>query len=331
MADLSGGDRGQIILVAAFALAIIFVALALIVNSAIFTENLASRGETTGSGDALSMRAMVETNVGDAVRSANRHDNSSTATLTAAVNAGISNISKQTGRQGARSGRVVDVAYDSSRAGKRLYQSNGTTFANDSSDAYPVAEDVTRVAGGNGTRAFELDATGIAASDNASAFTVRVQEHGLDSGNENSWRARIWRVDADTVHVRTLKNESGTRTTEDCEVTHDPTVSSVHIDVTGGTIQGEECDALTTGPTGENFHFAAGATDNYDISFANAGNITGNFSMVVHPGAGLALPSLDTTLQSSDALYDVTVRYTYVTTDLRYETDVRVAPGETDV
>ncbi|WP_324662757.1 DUF7261 family protein [Haloarcula sediminis] len=331
MADLRGNERGQIILVAAFALAIIFVAMALVVNSAIFTENLASRGETTGSNDALSMRAMVEANVGDAVASANRNNNASTATLTTAVNASVRNISRQTGRQAARSGRVVDVAYDSSTAGERVYQSDGTTFANNSSAEYPVAEDVARVTDGNGTRAFEIDATDIAAANNDSAFTVRVQEHGLDSGNENSWRARIWRVDSDTVHVRTLKNASGTTAIEDCEVTHDPSLSSVHVDVTAGTIEGEPCDALTTGPTGENFHFGAGATDNYDVSFANADEITGNFSMVVHPGSSLSLPSLDSSLESSPALYDVTVRYTYVTTDMRYETDVRVAPGEPDV
>ena len=71
MANLRDDDRGQIILVAAFAIAVIFVSLALIVNSAIFTENLASRGETAGSDGALSMRAMVETNVGDSMEAIN--------------------------------------------------------------------------------------------------------------------------------------------------------------------------------------------------------------------------------------------------------------------
>lgn len=330
MANLRRDDRGQIILVAAFALAIIFVAMALIVNSAIFTENLASRGETTGSSDALSMRAMVETNVGDAVESANLNSNSSTLDLTAAVNASIRNISEQTGRQAARSGRVVNVTNESFSEGTRIYQSNGSTLANNTSAEYLVAGGVTRVTDGNGTRGFAIDASSISASDNSSAFTVRVQDSGVTTGNENSWRARIWvNSTSDNIYVRTLKNDSGNDASEDCEVANSS--SAVRIDLTRGTIEGEECDALTTGPGGENFHFGAGATDDYNISFENADNITGNFSMVVHNGTGLDLPSLDNHIKSSPALYDVTVEYTYVTTDLRYETEIRVAPGEPDV
>jgi len=126
VAHLSGEDRGQILLVAAFALAVIFVAMALIVNSAIFTENLASRGETSGSDGALSMRADVATSVGAGVEAANRNDNGSVGELTDAVSASVRNISRQTGRQSARSGRVVDVSYQSATEGARIYQSDGT-------------------------------------------------------------------------------------------------------------------------------------------------------------------------------------------------------------
>jgi hypothetical protein len=332
VAHLSGEDRGQILLVAAFALAVIFVAMALIVNSAIFTENLASRGETSGSDGALSMRADVATSVGAGVEAANRNDNGSVGELTDAVSASVRNISRQTGRQSARSGRVVDVSYQSATEGARIYQSDGTSFANASgSDEYLVAGGVSRVTGANGTRAFEIDASSISASDNSSAFTVRVQDTGVITGNQNSWRARIWRVDSDTIHVRTIKSDGGATSREDCEVTHDSSLSSVRIDLTGGTIEGESCDALSTGSGAENFHFGAGATDTYDITFANAGNIAGEFSVVVHPGGLLSLPSIDSSVKSDTALYDVTVRYTHYTADLRYATDLRVAPGEPDV
>jgi hypothetical protein len=330
VANLRRGERGQIILVAAFALAVIFVAMALIVNSAIFTENLASRGETTGSNGALSMRAMVETNVGDGVAAANRNNYSSESDLTAAVRASIRTISEQTGRQSARSGRLVDISYQDERFGERIYQSDSNFTNGDNDENYQVVGSVGRVTDGNGTRAFRIDATSISASDNDSAFTVRVQDSDITTGNENSWRARIWRVDSTTIHVRTIKNDDGTASTEDCEIIHDASLPSVRIDVTGGTIDGEECDALATAPSGENFHFGAGATDTYDISFENAANIEGNFSMVVHPESTLDLAGLLSGPESDPALYDVTVRYSYLTTDLRYETDVRVAPGEPD-
>jgi len=333
MANLRREDRGQIILVAAFALAIIFVAMALIVNSAIFTENLASRGETSGADGALSMRANVEANVGDAVTAANRNDNGSVSELNDAVRASIRNISRQTGSQSARSGRLVDVGYNSATNGTRIYKTNSSNFTNSAgTEDYRVVSGVSRVTGGDGTRAFEIDASNISATGNSSAFEVRAQQSGA-TGNQNSWRARIWNASGnDSVHVRTLKNDSSTTVIEDCEV--NTASSSVRIALTEGTINGEECDALGTAPTGDSFHFGAGTnvgpSDTYNIAFANAGNITGNFSMVVHPLTG-SLTGLASGLGEDHAIYDVTVNYTYFTTDLRYQTEVRVAPGEPDV
>ncbi len=338
MANLSRDDRGQILLIAAFALAVIFVAMALIVNSAIFTENLATRGETAGSEGALSMRADVTENVGEAVEAANRNDDG--ADLEDAVEASVRQISQQTGRQSARSGRVVDISYASSKEGERIYQGNDSDFTNvDGDESYELVGDVARVDDANGTRAFLIEtSTSDLPANNDTAFAIRAQESGLTSGNENSWRARIWSPSSDTVHVRTLKNDSDTTVVEDCEVTKDSPGTNITIDVTGGSIDGEECDALRTAPSGENFHFGAGTgvepgtSDTYDISFDNADEITGTYSLVVYDGGSLDV-SLDLSddTKSSTALYDVTVEYTYLTTDLRYETDVRVAPGEPDV
>jgi len=334
VAHLSRNDRGQILLVAAFALAVIFVAMALIVNSAIFTENLASRGETSGSAGALSMRADVAAGVGEGIEAANRNNNSD---LTNAVQASIGRISEQTGRQSARSGRVVDVSYESERRGQRIYQTDNSTFENGAGlDDYDVATTVSRVDDANGTRAFRIEARDITAGDNDSAFEVRAQASSA-TDNQHSWRARIWNAGGDTVHVKTLKNNGPTTVVEDCEVTKDSPGNGTIIDITDGTIDGEECEALGTNSAGENFHFGAGtgvtpgsSTESYDISFSAANEIKGNFSMVVYEGpAGSLAPDPDT--GSDQALYDVTVRYAHSTADLRYETDVRVAPGEPDV
>ncbi|MBX0303654.1 DUF7261 family protein [Haloarcula salinisoli] len=339
MANLSRDDRGQILLIAAFALAVIFVAMALIVNSAIFTENLATRGETAGSEGALSMRADVTENVGEGIEAANRNNNSSQSDLTGAVEASVRQLSQQTGRQSARSGRVVNVAYQSGsqKEGARIYRANDSSFTNAAGDErYQLVGNVSRVDDANGTRAFVIEASTITA-DASDPFEIRVQDSAA-SGDENSWRARIWDAGGDTVHVRTLKNDSGTTVVEDCEVTRDSPGTGITIDVTGGTIDGEECDALRTAPSGENFHFGAGTgvtpgtDDSYDISFDKADGITGTFSLVVYDGGDLELlPDASDGPKSSTALYDVTVEYTYLTTDLRYETDVRVAPGEPDV
>jgi hypothetical protein len=341
MANLRDDDRGQIILVAAFAIAVIFVSLALIVNSAIFTENLASRGETAGSDGALSMRAMVETNVGDSLEAINRRPISGHSNLEDELEEDIEEISLQTSRQQSRSGRLVSVSGPSSRDdGTRIFEDDpGDTLENSGTDDYVVVEAVSRSSQGNGTRAFEINASVIrdtggadaGAIDNASAFEIMANETGSD-GNEDSWRARIWETGSGDIHVRTIRNAGGSVETEDCEVSPDSTDPNIYIDVTGGTIDGEPCSALQTTTSGENFHFASGTgvgtSGTYNISFSNADNIQGNFSMTVH---GSSFPLIASGLDNEDALYEVTVRYTYATSDLRYETDIRVAPGEPDV
>lgn len=331
MADLTDRDRGQIILVAAFALAVIFVALALIVNSAIFTENLASRSETAGSDGALSMRSMVETNVGYSVETANRNNNTNYDTLNRNVTNSVENISLETGRHQATSGRVVTVSHDISETtnGTRLGQSDNSEFENGT-----VVSDIQRGATGNGTRAFVINASQIDASDNGSAFEIVVND--TDSpGLENSWRANIW-LDSgtDTVHVRTLRNDSST-STADCAVTVDSDRSAYRIDITGGTIDDEPCSALRRDSGGQNFHFGAGTeigtSGDYDIFFRNGNEITGNFSMVTTTTTSVPTLTDDPATYSDPGIYDVTVDYAYWTSDLRYETAIRVAPGEPNV
>lgn len=335
MAHLRARNRGQIILIAAFALAVTFVALALIVNSAIFTENLASRGETAGGDDALSMRAMAEAGVGRSIEGANRRNYSSDAELTEAVQRGVRNVSRQTQFQQSASGSLVDVAYVDERSGKRIVQNSTGSFSSDSgATEYTVVGDVERVPveGGNGTRAFRINATDINASASGSAFEVKVNATGA-TGNEDSWRMRVWLTGGE-VHVETTRNDGGSTSTESCAVA--AAGPSHRVDVTGGTVEGRPCDALRTTPDGVNHRFASGAGNNYDVTFRNADQLAGNFSMVVHDESGVTLPHVDDLLAGggsphyTNAIYDVTVRYRYDTPGTSYETHVRAAPGEPD-
>ncbi|GGN96763.1 MULTISPECIES: DUF7261 family protein [Haloarcula] len=350
MADLNRDDRGQIILIAAFALAVTFVALALIVNSAIFTENLASRGETAGSDDALAMRAMVETNAGYALDDANRYNYSTDSVRDEAITFAVNNTSMQTEQQQAMTGTLVNVSYrpgdpGANVDGRRIAQnsSTGDDFTSTSGSAnYVVAEDVTRsgIAGENATRAFVINASEIDGSNNATSFEIEVRDDSLAaSGNTNTWQMHIWNPTGDVVRVVVVKNDGGSVTREACEVTKKH--SFVRIDVTGGTVAAEPCDALGITSSGENMHFAAGAPDgpieDYKIRFKNATAMHGNYSMVVR-GSSLLNTNVDEGALGitpgdpywTDAYYEITVEYSYDTPNLRYVTDIRVAPGEPD-
>lgn len=341
MANLTDDDRGQLILVAAFAIAVIFVSMALIVNSAIFTENLASRGETTGSDGALSMRAMVETNAGDNLEAVNRNY-SDDGTQVTAFEESVEQLSVQTSNQQSRSGRLVTVEYLSHSDGTRIVHNDSSDFREDGTATdYTLASNVERAPGANGTRAFRINATTLGATGNSSAFEIKVNQTGA-TANDYSWRARIYRnvtASGEYIHVRTIRNDTVTDEVANCDVPRGGPSAPIRIDVTAGTVQGQPCEALRTRTDGENFHFGAGtdaSSNDYDINFRNADQISGNFSMTVRDDGGLSLPLLDLFGSGGqpfeqDAIYDATIEYTYTTSDLRYETEVRVAPGEPDV
>ncbi|MCL7418278.1 MAG: hypothetical protein M8354_10625, partial [Halalkalicoccus sp.] len=60
-------DRGQLILVTGVTIAVILVALVVLLNTVIYTENLATRGIDSGADDALEYRATVVGSVGELI------------------------------------------------------------------------------------------------------------------------------------------------------------------------------------------------------------------------------------------------------------------------
>lgn len=66
-------DRGQLILVAGLTVAVILVMLVLLLNTVIYTENLATRGIDSGSGDAIEYWTTVVGSVGELVERENEH------------------------------------------------------------------------------------------------------------------------------------------------------------------------------------------------------------------------------------------------------------------
>lgn len=323
MADMR--DRGQIILVAAFALAVIFVSLALIVNSAIFTENLASRGETSGSDGALGMRAMVESNAGSNLERVNRAGINNYADLQLKMDTSLAELSNQIGQQEAKKGRLVNVSGTKSHTeGKRIFEDEDADPLAPT-DSYTPVTDVSRVttAGGvteNGTRAFRIEVTDITDTNSTDSLTISASGTG-------TWQTDIYQVGTtDTVRVET---ENGFGETDACEVTLDDISQPFQTDITDGTIDDKPCSALRRTGDGRNFAFAAGAGDTYTIGFGNADLVTGVFSMTVHSTTTSTINTPDS-ITSEQALYDVTVRYGYSTSDLTYVSDVRVAPGEPD-
>lgn len=310
MAHLRGDKRGQLLLVAGLALALVFIGLALVVNSAIFTENLASRGEVGGSDGALTARAVTESNAGYALERANYYNDNAPDSVNA-FNRSLRNISTQTEYLSATSGTLVNVTYADHRSGKRI---NGSIDRAD--DDYTVVDNVGRAPGANGTRGLVFNSSGLPGG--SSPLVVKANDTSFD-GNNRSWRTKIWENGGD-VQIQTLRNGTtpSENRTEHCSV---PAAAENRIEVTAGLVNDQPCDALRRNASGANFWFANGVlasgTD-YAVHFENTNGVSGEFEVVVYDGG------------SSNAIYDADVRFVYDGPEVRYNATVRVAPGEPD-
>lgn len=326
--------RGQIILVAAFALAVTFVALAVVVNSAIYTENLASRGETAGTDDALYLRYEAAGAVGDVIEFANVYN---TSNLAGTVESGVANVSVAVERQAATSGAYVNLSLSGGPvSGVRVAQNESSarafTSANHDED-WTVVTDVTPTASyDNNTRAFDLAVEKSSlASGRSGAFTVVVDEWKATS----TWEMRLYRdaTNPDEIVVEVTRGDGSTKACR--TVVNDATVE---LSVTRGRVDGEPCYALReSGQPGDtnfsDFRYGTGVGTHYNVSFANGDAAAGNYSFVANRPSIGSSSTLNTSGSRdspyvTDAVYEVTLGFVYESPSAWYETDVRVAPGE---
>lgn len=306
----SSRSRGQLILIAAFALAAIFLGLAVLVNSAIFTENLATRGENVESTEALDYRYGVTQFTAEVIDFANEHNYSSHATVHENVSDGIQDVSTYTAIQQIEGGTAISLVHVDTTNGTRIFQNDGNSFTNNQSDPdWTLAEDLEHV------RAFELTDT---------SFTGTLSVIVEDGSDE-------WTADINDTAV-TVTRPDGTTTV--CSYG-----SIESVDITGATVNGLPCPALEDTRNGEQMQFATGISGVYDLRFEGGNSVTGDYSLVAEDGTSDGVSDIDssdyadiggpgTGPHNTPAVYSITLEVEYETSRLEYETDVIVAPGE---
>ena len=322
MADLGhrsrSRSRGQLILVTALALAAIFLGLAVIVNSAIFTENLATRNENVESTEALEYRHSVTQYMGEIVEFANEHNNSQYDYIERNVSDGTADASLYTSIQQAEDGAGLSLEKVGDREGARIFQNDGGTFAdNESNPEWTLAEDVEH------TRAFELNIS------KPGDFTINVTE--MTSSDEWTMEIDTSSGSDDNLTVTNPDGDTGT-----CSF---GTIESV--DLTGAVVNGSPCPALIDTEDGESLQLRDAFDSEYRIKFENSDKVEGNYSLVV---AGSSLDDAGDIRTNRDnyttvdgpgtgpyvrpAMYSARFELEYETPRVLYETDITVAPGE---
>lgn len=304
--------RGQLILVTALSMAVLFVSLALILNTAIYTENLATRSSDIGGGtDAVRYHDAARDGIGGAIKYINHHNNTSFSTLDSNLTSNIDAFENRSARIFASGDRSVETNLDQTVDGTRIAQTETDRNFSDkeSVDDWTLVEDVDH------TRSFQINVTDNQSLDGPSGDPFEVV---IENVSENEWRLNVTDESSTTI----IGIDNGTQHFTCAADTQTPV-----IDLTAGTINGTPCEGLI---------FAEGLEPPYSITFNNGDNINGTYSLVVN-NSSLAEPPLTHFYEDGDgqpfvshAIYSANVTVVYETPRLFYKTTVRVAPGETD-
>ena len=310
-----GRDRGQLILVTGLLVAVAIVALVVLLNTAIYTENLASRGADQSGREAIEFRSTVADGVGGLIDAENDREHGSQGAVEANVTAGIESIDDHVARDYGIGGVVVGIN-DSTvnvHAGRLIRQNESGAFEGNAGGS-----DWVLASGVADTRAFvltvdrsSLNEANVTSASSSGAF------HVLVDGGGPQWNVYVYR-NRSTPNDVTVATDAGGTVAEHCTVD----ASEVTIDVTGGTVGGNACPGL---------RWAEGASPPYDLEFRNGNNASGTYDLTVNTtttGSVNDGRSNPTAPYWVPAVYSVEFEAYYRSPTLAYRTTVRVAPGE---
>lgn len=298
-------DRGQILVVGAFAIALLLVALAIVLNGAAATENLATDGDGGAARDAIRFERDAKAGVAGAMVAVNREAYETEVGLEAALEETVEEWSAAADQSGASRGvsvTVDDVSVVS--YGVRVAQENDSrTFVDaDGSADWTLASDADDVA----LFRARLDRSSLANETAGDPFSVTATD-GTDT-----WRATF--VDDGTAINVVVVGPEGTTT---CSTTANETV----VDFVAGSLGNQSCPALS---------LSDDLTGPYAVGVENATNATGTFEFVVGPNATVADDGrfgADGPTRSP-ALYEVQVSIDYESARVSYGNTFTVEVGE---
>lgn len=313
MAAVSDDERGQLIVVGGLALAVTLVAVALVLNAAIYTENLASRDDADRIDDANAVRNDVRAGLVGAVETAQDSNPDSFVDQTDDADASIAEIEAEGGYYAAQDGASLSVGGVSYEEGRRLARDTegGFESPNLGEETYTLAESVrvrnhTMNVSKSSLRQ-EDDITGLIDS---AVFNVT-----YDDGTDRR-SVFVYENSSGDVSVE-VQDASGTRIGSICSTPANDGYAT--LDITAGTLGGERCAAL-------DFFGDLGSV--YDLVYTDTHRASGTYSVIVDVSGGAAVVNDQHAPDYSHAVYAAEATITYRSPELYYETTIRYAPGD---
>lgn len=304
-------DRGQLLLISGLVVAVSLVALVVLLNASIYSENVATRGVEAADGEALEVRAAAVEETGALIDGTNRNRPADHAAAATAVEDGIGELDAHLARAYADRGGVTHVSGNASSVDNGSYVTGALTPNGTGNANATVAADAARLRGVE----VEVDPGSLASTDatGAPANAFRVEFANATGATREAY---VYESDADG-NVTVAVGENGTAPTVVCSAA---TADRVAVDLTAGTLGDERCPGLWAVTAGS----LAGS---YDATIERTTAADGEVTATALPDAGASVGS---DLRATPAVYSARIDLRYRTAELRFETAVRVAPGEPD-
>ncbi len=303
-------DRGQLLLVSGLVVAVSLVALVVLLNASIYSENVATRGIEAADGEVLEVRAAAVEETGKLIDGTNRNRPADHDAAVTAVADGIAELDAHVARAYADRGGVTHVTGNTSSMRNGSYVTGNLTANGTGDSNATLAADVAQ------TRGFvaEVNRDSLASTDAGGAASDAFYI-AFDDGTNETREVYVYN-DTDS-NVTVAVGENGSDPTVICSTS---ATSPVAVDLTGGRLGNERCPGLWASSGG-----ALGTPYNVTLERTDAAN--GTVTATARPTTG---DSVDSDLTATPAVYDARIDLRYRTAELRFETTIRVAPGEPD-
>lgn len=314
--SLSDDRRGQLFLIGALMLAIAFVALTMLLNTAIYTENMAARGETVGGTDIAEFVNDAHTQAEEMMGYANyRSDASSKETAFIRMSNDWDELLKE--EYGSRGilARVGVVATTPGEWGAQTERANYSAHHNEQNNdsRWHVIQSTSDVR--NFTVTPYVDSLNTSSGE---ALTVEFEE----DGGGHIGDVYIYQDSPDTAQVDVVLVD-GTTASCTAEEAADGTVT---VDITRATAGGEDCSAL---------ELLFPIDGQFNVFYDNVDSGEGYWHATIPDSGwfgtgqgGVEIDTADEYEREPNAIYSATVAVTYVDSERTYKEAHRVAPGE---
>lgn len=312
-------DRGQMILIAAIGVAILLTMMTVALNTAVFGEIHAAQTDNSLQEErgAVQYQHSVDRGVGGLLVSING-ENDEYGALESELDDAIAIWSGLSRAEQLRDGTMTNTSLESVTYETRIVQNESRSFVDrGGSTEWNVTENVSDVRGFEMNVSDEELVSTSGCTGDEGCFNLVIE--GTDG---NSWQLFVYDDGGVTIAVESPSN--GTET-------YGPTGRSAVLNVTDGRfdVGGSEDEFAT-------FLEDGAIEPPYTVTYANADNVSGTYELTVDGKI------VDETIESDDrygvdnaprieakiVTADVGVRYR--SADLTYETEIEVAPGETD-